>query len=454
MPKGPGRHLDQRCSAGEPLPKGLPLMPTCPKWNNKGKPAGSGTVTQGRREAFKKKALARELKHMGEEDVQVPSKRVMALKARLLTPEEVQEYLKPKPKPEPEPDEALDQRASGVPRQGHRLRPRHTPLTKGWGRRRRRRPLTKGRPKEKARPKALRVRRRSPRPLPLTKRERLRRRSRARPLTKGSWLPARSSWRRRRRPAGGDQGPCQKGRGEGGAGGGDRGLAKRASVREEGGPCRKGQGQGAGGRPWAAEAWGGGGEGKDGGGGGAGASRKGEVEEVEVEEEEAEEEEEKERVVERWGEEEEDHLHFEAEGSIVRWVAVDFHGVLEVKHWLDRPSLRCLSGGRLPCLGCLIRTTSERRDWLIFYQSPAPGRGLRGKPDGSSGRGSGCSLMIIGISSKRPGAPVWTPTTSACSTAATGTSEMLCAASLTKGSASSSTLASSCCAAGLSLPKG
>ena len=62
-----------------------------------------------------------------------------------------------------------------------------------------------------------------------------------------------------------------------------------------------------------------------------------EVEEVEVEEEEAEEEEEeKERVVERWGEEEEDHLHFEGEGSIVRWVAVDFHGVLEVKDWLDR----------------------------------------------------------------------------------------------------------------------
>ena len=73
------------------------------------------------------------------------------------------------------------------------------------------------------------------------------------------------------------------------------------------------------------------------------AVEKEEVEEVEVEEdEEEEEEEEKERVVERWGEEEEDHLHFEAEGSIVRWVAVDFHGVLEVKHWLDRPSLRCL----------------------------------------------------------------------------------------------------------------
>ena len=137
-------------------------MPTCPKWNNKGKPAGSGTVTQGRREAFKKKALARELKHMGEEDVQVPWERVMALKARLLTPEEVQEYLKPKPKPEPEPEEALDQRASaslderGSALTGRQAKAKAHTLDQRVGAQAKAKALDKrvGRPKEKARPKA------------------------------------------------------------------------------------------------------------------------------------------------------------------------------------------------------------------------------------------------------------------------------------------------------------
>ena len=72
--------------------------------NNKGRHAGSGTVSGPRREAFKRKGMARENSEMAKNDVQVDWEQVVASnkKARRLAAEEIQEMLKPKPQKDKE----------------------------------------------------------------------------------------------------------------------------------------------------------------------------------------------------------------------------------------------------------------------------------------------------------------------------------------------------------------
>ena len=72
-----------------------------PLRNNKGRASGAGTVSNVRREAFKKKGLERENKNMGEEDklskeVDWEVEKTRNTKARKLSPEEVAEMMKPK----------------------------------------------------------------------------------------------------------------------------------------------------------------------------------------------------------------------------------------------------------------------------------------------------------------------------------------------------------------------
>ena len=72
-----------------------------PLRNNKGRASGTGTASNVRREAFKKKGLERENKNMGEEDklpkeVNWEVEKTRNTKARKLSPEEVAEMMKPK----------------------------------------------------------------------------------------------------------------------------------------------------------------------------------------------------------------------------------------------------------------------------------------------------------------------------------------------------------------------
>ena len=72
-----------------------------PLRNNKGRASGAGTVSNVRREAFKKKGLERENKNMGEEDklskdMDWEVETTRNTKARKLSPEEVAEMMKPK----------------------------------------------------------------------------------------------------------------------------------------------------------------------------------------------------------------------------------------------------------------------------------------------------------------------------------------------------------------------
>ena len=72
-----------------------------PLRNNKGRATGTGTVSNVRREAFKKKGMERENKNMGEEDklskeVDWEVEKGRNTKARKLSPEEVAEMMKPK----------------------------------------------------------------------------------------------------------------------------------------------------------------------------------------------------------------------------------------------------------------------------------------------------------------------------------------------------------------------
>ena len=90
-----------------PLTKGTPgAMP--PKRNSKNKPAGSGCVSNKRREEFKKKGLERENKNMKLEDDMSSKvdweedKRVGNRKVRKLSAGDIAEMLKPKPKEEQE----------------------------------------------------------------------------------------------------------------------------------------------------------------------------------------------------------------------------------------------------------------------------------------------------------------------------------------------------------------
>ena len=90
-----------------PLTKGTPgAVP--PKRNSKNKPAGSGCVSNKRREEFKKKGLERENKNMKLEDDMSSKvdweedKRVGNRKVRKLSAGDIAEMLKPKPKEEQE----------------------------------------------------------------------------------------------------------------------------------------------------------------------------------------------------------------------------------------------------------------------------------------------------------------------------------------------------------------
>ena len=72
-----------------------------PLRNNKGRASGTGTASNVRREAFKKKGLERENKNMGEEDklpkeVNWEVEKTRNTKARKLSPEEVAGMMKPK----------------------------------------------------------------------------------------------------------------------------------------------------------------------------------------------------------------------------------------------------------------------------------------------------------------------------------------------------------------------
>ena len=81
-------------------------MPKKGLLNSKGRPAGSGCVSNKRREEFKKKGMERELKNMKLEDEGASKvdweedKRVGNRKVRKLTAGDIAEMLKPKPKDE------------------------------------------------------------------------------------------------------------------------------------------------------------------------------------------------------------------------------------------------------------------------------------------------------------------------------------------------------------------
>ena len=301
--------------------------------NNKGKARGSGTVSNLRRERFRQRGLERENLHMSAEDRQVDWGSVGTLLTKRLSPQELVEMLKPKKKPEPEEEPlqvseaagsgaALAERVAPAPGEAEaqplderELGPSQVEEAKGKGEgwtkvgHSRYKKAVEGEEEEdlaseadwgRSSSSASSSRSRSQKPISkkarLVARKTLERLEETKALAKRAFVSAKAAAEEgegRKRQAVADACPVyvvEMGKEE------EREEGKNGVEEEEG------------------------------------------EEEVVVEEEE----EGREEAEEEAPEEEELDWHLQPEFGEVEWVAVDLHGVLEVRGWVDRASLQRL----------------------------------------------------------------------------------------------------------------